>query len=80
LSSKMYESKSACENEIESIKKTAGDAEHYEKRDPYFVLKAKNGQEISRREIYQGGSGDKKAINSVMTNPPEAEAVETTSA
>jgi hypothetical protein len=84
LSSEMYESKAACENGIESVKKNAGDENRYERRtstagDPYFVLKAGNGQEIGRSETYQGGEAAcENGIKSVMTNAPDASIVDTT--
>lgn len=84
LSSEMYESKSACENGIASIQKNAGDAAKYDRRtssagDPYFVLKAGNGQEIGRSETYQGGNAAmENGIESVMKNAPEATIVDTT--
>ncbi len=86
LSSEMYESKAACENGIASIKKNAGDEGRYDRRvsekgDPYFVLKAGNGQEIGRSETYQGGQAAmENGIKSVMTNAPEADVVDTTAA
>ncbi len=86
LASEMYESKSACENGIASIKKNAGDAAKYDRRtsekgDPYFVLKAGNGQEIGRSETYQGGAAAmENGIKSVMNNAPDAEVVDTTAA
>ncbi len=84
LSSEMYESKAACENGIASIKKNAGDASKYDRRtssagDPYFVLKAGNGQEIGRSETYQGGNAAmENGIESVMKNAPDADIVDTT--
>ena len=84
LSSEMYESKAACENGIASIKKNAGDAGKYDRRtssagDPYFVLKAGNGQEIGRSETYQGGNAAmENGIESVMKNAPDADIVDTT--
>lgn len=84
LSSEMYESKSACENGIESIKKNAGNEARFERRetktgDPYFILKAGNGQEIGRSEVYQGGiAGMENGIKSVMTNAPDATVVDNT--
>lgn len=84
LSSEMYESKAACENGIESVKKNADNEARYERRtstagDPYFVLKAGNGQEIGRSETYQGGTAAmENGIKSVMTNAPDADVVDTT--
>lgn len=86
LTSEIYESKKACENGIESIKKNAGLEERYDRRtsdagDPYFILKAGNNQEIGRSETYQGGvPAMENGIKSVMTNAPDATIVDTTSA
>ena len=86
LSSEMYETKAACENGIESIKKNGGNADRYDRRattkgEPYFVLKAGNGQEIGRSETYQGGeSAMENGIKSVMNNAPDATVVDTTTA
>ena len=45
----------------------------------FFVLKAGNGQEIGRSEIYQGGEAAmENGIKSVMTNAPDATLVDTT--
>lgn len=78
LTSEMYESKAACQNGIESVKKNSADESKFERRtssagDPYFILKAGNGQEIGRSETYQGGnSAMENGIKSVMTNAPDA--------
>ncbi|HNQ14434.1 MAG TPA: YegP family protein [Pyrinomonadaceae bacterium] len=85
LSSEMYESKSACQNGIDSVKKNGGDAARFEKRasangDPYFIIKAGNGQEIGRSEMYSGDAACQNGIDSVMTNAPDAEVVDTTGA
>ena len=86
LTSEIYESKPACLNGIESVKKNASIAERFERRtsdagDPYFILKAGNHLEIGRSETYQGGvNAMENGINSVMSNAPEAEINDTTSA
>ena len=77
LSSELYESRSAAENGIESVKKNAGDDARYERRtsakgDPYFVLKASNGQEIGRSEMYNSPAAMENGIESVKTNGPDA--------
>jgi len=77
LSSEMYETRTAAEGGIESIKKNAGDDARYERRtsakgDPYFVLKAGNGQEIGRSEMYNSPAAMENGITSVKTNGPEA--------
>lgn len=83
LSSEMYESRSAAENGIESVKKNAGDDARYERRtsvkgDPYFVLKAANGQEIGRSEMYTSAAAMENGIASVKTNGPAAEIADAT--
>jgi uncharacterized protein YegP (UPF0339 family) len=84
LSSEMYESKSAAENGIESVKKNAADDARYDRRtasngDPYFVLKASNGQEIGRSEMYKSTAAMENGIESVKKNGPDAEIAETAS-
>ena len=81
LSSEMYESKSAAENGIASVSKNAGDEGRFERRestkgDPYFVIKAGNGQEIGRSEMYSSKASMENGIESVMKNAPGAPTVE----
>ena len=81
LSSEMYESRGACENGIESIKKNAGNEARFEKRssskgDPYFILKAGNGQEIGRSEMYSSAAACQNGIDSVQKNAPDATVVD----
>jgi uncharacterized protein len=85
LSSELYEKKPACENGIESVKKNAADDARYERRqsskgDPYFILKAGNGQEIGRSEMYSSDSAMENGIESVKKNAPTAETSDTTAA
>ena len=85
LSSEMYETKAAAENGIESVKKNSADTARFEirnstKGDPYFVLKAGNGQEIGRSEMYSSDSACQNGIESVQTNARDAEIVDTTQA
>jgi len=77
LSSEMYETKSAAENGIASVKKNAGDEARYDRRtaangEAYFVLKAGNGEEIGRSETYTTAAAMENGIESVKTNAPEA--------
>jgi uncharacterized protein len=83
LSSELYESKAAALNGIESIKKNSGDAKRYDRRksskgEPYFILKAGNGQEIGRSEMYSGDAAMENGIASVTKNGPEGELNDTT--
>ncbi len=81
LSSEMYESKAAAENGISSIAKNAVDDGRYDRLtsksgDPYFVVKAANGQVIGQSEIYTSTASMENGINSVKTNAPDAKTVE----
>lgn len=85
LSSEMYESKSACENGIESVRKNGTDEGRFEKRtnakgEPYFILKSGNHQEIGRSEYYSSDSACQNGVESVMKNAGDAEVVDTTGA
>lgn len=82
LSSEMYETKAAAQNGIESVKKNAADEARFDRRtakngDPYFVLKAGNGEEIGRSETYSSTSAMENGIESVKTNAPDAAIAET---
>ncbi len=73
LSSEMYESKSAAENGIESVRKNGGSDANFEKKtstggQPYFSLKAGNGQQIGRSEMYNSDDARDNGIESVKTN------------
>ena len=85
LSSEMYESKAACQNGIESIKKNSGDEKRFERNEskdgePYFILKAGNGQEIGRSEMYSGNAAMENGIQSVIKNAPDADIVDASEA
>lgn len=77
LTSELYETKASAENGIASVQKNAGDAARYERREskkgePYFVLKAGNGQVIGMSEMYSSQAAMENGIQSVMTNGPLA--------
>lgn len=81
LSSEMYETKSAAENGIESVKKNAADEARYERKksnkgEDYFILKASNGQQIGKSEMYSSEAGMENGIKSVQSNGPGATVVE----
>ncbi|MEP6944734.1 MAG: YegP family protein [Acidobacteriota bacterium] len=81
LQSEMYESKSAAENGIASVKKNGGDDARYERKEgkdgsPYFTLKAANHQVIGMSEQYSSKSAMENGIQSVMKNAPDAPTVE----
>ena len=77
LSSEMYDTKAAAENGIASVKKNAADDARYERKtsgkgEPYFALKASNGQQIGKSEMYSSASSMENGINSVKTNASSA--------
>lgn len=81
LTSEIYTTRAAAENGIESVKKNAADANRFERREakngePYFVLKAGNGQEIGRSETYSSAAAMENGIQSVQNNAPDASTVE----
>lgn len=77
LTSELYTGKSGAENGIESTRRNAPDDANYERRtstggQPYFVLKAANGQVIGRSEMYSAAAAMEKGIESVKSNAPTA--------
>lgn len=77
LTSEMYESKSGATNGIDSVKLNAPDDKRYERKqsgrgEPFFVLKAGNGEPIGRSENYSSASAMKNGIKSVKENAPTA--------
>lgn len=77
LKSEGYTTKSSCENGIESVKKNAPDDNRYDRLqskngDPYFNLKAVNGQVIGTSETYSSTSAMETGISSVKNNAPTA--------
>ncbi|MBC2839790.1 YegP family protein [Robiginitalea sp. SC105] len=77
LSSEAYNSKSACDNGIESVKKNSQDDSKYERATsssgkPYFNLKAANGQVIGSSQMYSSESAMENGIESVKKNAPGA--------
>jgi len=62
---------------VESVRQNATDAHRFEQRtaangQPYFVLKAANGEIIGHSEQYAAESGMQNGIASVQKNAPEA--------
>jgi uncharacterized protein YegP (UPF0339 family) len=78
LTSEMYESKGGATNGIESVKRNAPDDNRYERKtsaannEPYFVLKAGNGEPIGRSENYSSTAAMENGIESVKQNAPAA--------
>ncbi len=77
LTSETYDSRAAAENGIESVRKNAASADRFErktskKNEPYFVLKAGNGEVIGRSEMYSAAAAMENGIQSVMKSAPGA--------
>jgi len=73
LTSELYKQKSSAENGIESVRKNsvregAFEARVNAKGEPYFILKATNGQEIGRSEYYSSRAALENGIESVKKN------------
>lgn len=81
LSSQMYASRESAKNGIESVRKNAVEKDRFERREskngkPYFVLKAANGLEIGRSEMYSSRAAMENGISSVGKNAPLAKLVD----
>ncbi len=77
MSSQGYKSASGCENGIESVRTNSQDESKFEVREAkngrdYFILKANNGQEIGRSQMYKTKSGCRNGMASVAKNAPDA--------
>jgi uncharacterized protein YegP (UPF0339 family) len=81
LTSELYKAKPSAENGIESVRKNAVREGAFEvkanvKGEPYFILRATNGQEIGRSEYYSSTKAMENGIESVKSNAPEAKVVD----
>lgn len=77
LSSETYETKAGALGGVESVKANAPVDSRYERRtasngQPYFLLKAANGQIVGRSETYSSTSAMEGGIESVKKNAPGA--------
>lgn len=78
LRSEAYETRSAAQNGIASVKKNAVDANRFERKDAsdgrfFFNLKAGNHQVIGTSQMYKSTSGRDGGIESVRKNAASAE-------
>lgn len=83
LTSEGYTTKAACLNGVESVKKNAQEDSRFERKvsasgQPYFVLKASNGQVIGQSQMYASETTRDNGIESVKKNAPDAEIVDET--
>lgn len=73
LSSQMYAARDGAENGIASVRENSPNDDRYERKEsssgqPYFVLKAGNGQVIGNSEMYTTTSARDNGIESVKIN------------
>ncbi len=73
LTSENYTAKSSAENGIKSVQTNCTNDARYEKATStnnkfYFRLKAANGEQIGKSELYESSSGRDNGIESVKTN------------
>lgn len=84
LASEGYSSKSGCQNGIASVRTNCTIDSRYDRRQasnsqPYFVLKAANGEIIGRSETYSSNSAMEAGIASVKRNGTTNEVEDLTS-
>jgi uncharacterized protein YegP (UPF0339 family) len=77
LSSEGYTAKPNCEKGIESVKRNSQDDSKFNRKitsngNPYFNLKAVNGQIIGTSQMYESETSRDNGIASVKSNAPEA--------
>src|SRR5262245_7108126 len=77
LSSELYKAKAGAQGGIDSVKANAANDARYERKDssgkqPYFVLKAANGEALGRSQMYSSAATMEKGIESVKANAPSA--------
>lgn len=73
LTSESYESKDAAEKGIASVTKNAAKDANFERKtakdgSPFFVLKAGNGEQIGKSEMYKSAASMENGIASVVKN------------
>lgn len=78
LTSERYKAKASALNGIESVRTNSPDDGRYDRRtstssQPYFVLKAANGEIIGKSEMYSSSQAMENGIESVKRNGPNAE-------
>ncbi|HEX9961774.1 MAG TPA: DUF1508 domain-containing protein [Pyrinomonadaceae bacterium] len=84
LSSELYNSRDAAEKGVESVKENAAEAGRFERKtnkneEPYFVLKAGNGEIIGTSEVFSTDMAMENGISAVMKNAPTASITNTAS-
>ena len=75
LTSERYKAKASAENGIRSVQENSQDDARFDRLEsksdqPYFTLKAGNGEVIGRSEMYSSTSARDNGIESVKKNGP----------
>lgn len=83
FTSQTYDSKRSATAGINSVKKNAAKDSSFERKassksQPYFVMKATNGQVIGKSQMYANAVSMEKGIKSVMQNAPSADTTDLT--
>ncbi|MDY0340484.1 MAG: YegP family protein [Coriobacteriia bacterium] len=83
LTSQTYTTKASALNGVESVRTNGVLDERFERRvakddRPYFVLKAGNGLEVGRSQMYASNTNMENGIASVKKNAPDAALVDET--
>lgn len=83
FTSQTYDNKRSATAGISSVKKNADKDARYERKSstkgqPYFVMKATNGQVVGKSQMYSNAVSMEKGIKSVGLNAPSAETVDLT--
>jgi len=77
LTSEQYSEKAAAKAGIASVKRSAAKDSNYDRKatkkgEPFFSLKASNGEVIGTSEVYSSNSAMENGIESVKTNAAAA--------
>src|SRR5262245_576885 len=77
FSSQQYKAKASALDGIASVKANATVDSHFERKtshgkQPYFILKAANGETVGSSQMYSSTSAMEKGIESVKSNAPTA--------
>lgn len=80
LTSEVYEQKQSAVSGIDSVRVNGVDTENFEHRvstagQPYFVLKARNGEIIGNSQMYSSEAAAKEGVVSVQANSSSTEVV-----
>jgi uncharacterized protein YegP (UPF0339 family) len=77
LSSEQYKAKASAQSGIASVKSNAAVDARFERKtsgssQPFFVLKAANGETLGKSQMYASAASMEKGIESVKANAPSA--------